>query len=319
MRGTFVLVALLGLSTTLARADDDAPIVGFQAEPASGRLRITVNGEPMATYVYRDAEIGRPHFLDVRAPGGLRITRTHPPGPGDPSDHPTMHPGLWLAFGDLSGSDFWRNKGVVEHERFEEAPQGGAGLGSFAVANRYVSADGKTLVAREVARFTVHVQKNRYLISWRSEFQPGDGPLTFGDQEEMGLGVRLATPLAPKQGQGGRIVNAEGKVGEKEVRGQISAWCAGRGVIDGQPVSVTILTDPDNVRPSWWHARDYGLIVANPFGRAALTGEEPSRVTVNPGERFSLGFGVSIERAEPGATIDPAAGFREYLRTLGRD
>ena len=31
----------------------------------------------------------------------------------DLDDHPTMHPGLWLAFGDINGADFWRNKGRV--------------------------------------------------------------------------------------------------------------------------------------------------------------------------------------------------------------
>lgn len=303
------LYALVGVACPAAEP------LAIAFEPEAGRLRITAGGQPLALYVYRDPLIRRPYFTDLRAPGGMRVTRSHPPSADDPGDHPTMHPGLWLAFGDLSGSDFWRNKGQVEHLGFEENPRGEAGVGTFAVANRYLSADGKTVVAREVARFTIHASQDRHLLIWRSEFQEGEIPLTFGDQEEMGLGIRLATPLAPKQGKGGRLVNAEGQLGEGQIRGKRSAWCSGQGRIDGKPVAVTIMTDPANFRPSWWHARDYGLIVANPFGRAALTGGEPSQVKPPPGKPFSLGFGVSITSAEP----DPSADFQSYLNVLGRN
>ena len=35
---------------------------------------------------------------------------------------------------------------------------------------------------------------------------------------------------------------------------------------------------PGNFGRSWFQARDYGLLVANPFGRRYFTGGEPSRV-----------------------------------------
>ena len=39
------------------------------------------------------------------------------------------------------------------------------------------------------------------------------------------------------------------------------------GTIDAQPASLLILDHPKNFRhPTTWHARDYGLIAANPFG-----------------------------------------------------
>ena len=66
----------------------------------------------------------RPYFCNVHAPGGIQVTRNHPPVAGqDATDHDTMHPGLWLAFGDINGQDFWRNKGRIEHVRFTEPPK----------------------------------------------------------------------------------------------------------------------------------------------------------------------------------------------------
>ena len=56
--------------------------------------------------------------------------------------------------------------------------------------------------------------------------------------------------------------------------------------MDGKPIGITLLTDPKSFRPSWWHNRDYGVFVANPFGRAAMKQGDKSAVTVKRGEGF---------------------------------
>ena len=39
------------------------------------------------------------------------------------------------------------------------------------------------------------------------------------------------------------------------------------GPVEGNPVSILMCDHPSNFRhPTTWHARDYGLIAANPFG-----------------------------------------------------
>jgi len=123
------LLCLLGLVLGMPVAQaDDRPQVAFV--PEGDRLQITVGGESLATYVFRDEVVLRPYFAHLRAPGGIPVTRHFPPVQGtDPIDHPTMHPGLWLAFGDINGADFWRNKGRVEHVRFIDQPRGGPGKG----------------------------------------------------------------------------------------------------------------------------------------------------------------------------------------------
>src|SRR5262249_26027902 len=155
-------------------------------------------------------------------------------------------------------------------------PAGGPGRGGFAVANRYLSADGKTVVCREVCRYTVQVRDGAYLLVWESEFTSDQGDFAFGDQEEMGLGVRMATELTVKAG--GQIPNGVNLKNEKRVWGKPADWCDYSGTVRGQRVGVTLIPAPANFRPSWFHARDYGLLVANAFGRNAFTRGEKSRV-----------------------------------------
>jgi DUF1680 family protein len=245
----------------------------------------------------------------------VRVTRNHPPDAGaDPGDHAALHPGLWLAFGDLSGADSWRNKAPVEHEAFVEPPAGGDGRGSFTVRNAYRPAPGEPPYAREVCRVLVVVRPVGYLLVLRSEFTPVGQDLVFGDQEEMGLGVRVGTPLSVKKG--GRILDAEGHRDEREVRGKASDWCDYGGAIGDRWAGVTLMPDPANFRRSWFHARDYGLIVANPFGRKALTRGPESRVIVRPGEALRLGFGVLLHSAPAATPTESRAAYRDYLDEL---
>jgi hypothetical protein len=81
--------------------------------------------------------------------------------------------------------------------------------------------------------------------------------------------------------------------------------------VEGQPVGVTLMPDPKNFRRCWFHARDYGVLVANPFGRNAFTRGERSQVVVWAGETFRLRFGVLVHAGK----VDVAAAYKEWLAT----
>lgn len=259
--------------------------------PKERSLEIQVDERPIATYVFQDDTILRPYFAHLRAGNGIQVTRRHPPLAGtDATDHDTMHPGLWLAFGDISGADFWRNKATVQHVEFVEKPSADAsGHGSFAVKNRYVSHN--RTICEELCRIEIQPGPGGFMILWDSRFTGADD-FYFGDQEEMGLGVRVATPMAVKNG--GRLINSDALVGEKQVWGKQADWCDYSGVIDAQPVGITLMPDPGNFRQCWFHARDYGFVAANPFGRNAFTKSEKSNVSVAGGESLRLRFAVLI-------------------------
>lgn len=306
--------SLLGGPASPAGAQEgDRPAVGFTMQ-ADG-VAISAFGKPFGVYVFKDGAITRPFFKDLHAPDGTPVTRSYPPVKGtDRTDHPTMHPGLWMAFGDLSGADSWRNKDRIEHAGFVEEPSSQPGRGTFAVRNRYWK--GNEQIGEEVLEVTILARPERVLLLWDSTFRPRR-EMVFGDQEEMGLGVRLATPLIVQNG--GRITNSDGLTNEAHVWGKTADWCAYAGTPAGHPAGIVLIPHPTNFRRSWFHARDYGLLVANPFGRKAFTKAEASRVTVRAGETLRLRFGVAIHSGASATAGGLGEAAREYLDAAGRD
>jgi hypothetical protein len=282
----------------------------FEFSQSATRLSITRAGNPVADYVFKDAKILRPHFANLRTPDNLQATRQHPPVAGqDPVDHDTMHPGLWLAFGDINGADFWRNQGTVEHVRFSTPPAMRDGKFTFTAENRLLTKEGK-LVCHQTSRLSLANVQGGYLFIWEAAFKSDDGDIIFGDQEEMGLGVRVATPITEKNG--GTILSSTGQTSAKATWGKLADWCDYSGTINGHHVGITLMPDPKNFRPSWFHNRDYGVFVANAFGRKAMKQGEKSAVTVKRGETFQLRYGVWIHSSKTNSTPDITSIYKHF-------
>ena len=305
------LVAMI-LVAVPARADD-RPFVTFV--PAGNQLQIKLGDEPVATYVFHDDTILRPYFAHLHAPGGVPVTRRFPPVEGtDPTDHATMHPGLWLAFGDINGADFWRNQGRVEHERFVEPPVGALARGSFVVRNRYVARQGEPPVCFETCRVTILARPAGTLLILDSELASDAHSVAFGAQEEMGLGVRVATPIAVKQG--GHLVNSDGQSGEQQAWGKHADWCDATGIIEGRRVGVTLMPDPSTFSHGWFHVRDYGLMVSNPIERSMKKKGEPAKLVVARGQPLRMRFGVLLHAEAKAGVLDLKAAYQDFLRAL---
>lgn len=299
---------------TVSRAVEESRVEFRQEE---GKLVITIGGKPLATYMHRDEITRRPFFRDVHAPGGIQVTRNNPPREGDRDDHAALHPGLFLAFGDISGNDYWRLGAEVVHDGYVEEPTAGPGKGSFTVRNRYVGKRGEA-VCLERCRYTFLVRPSGYLLLWNSLFTSESGDFSFGDQEEMGLAIRVHTPINAKGGSG-RILNSNGDRNEKGAWGKTAAWCDYSGRIGGSFAGVTLMPDPTNFRPSWFHARDYGVLAANPFGRKAFTRGEKSEVVVRRGRPFHLGFGVLLHVGDGEDAVDLGEAYADYLTVIGNE
>jgi putative membrane-bound dehydrogenase-like protein len=280
------------------------------------RLLITQDGAAVGEFIFNDAVVKRPFFANLRAPGGIPVTRTYPPVEGrDPMDHPDMHPGIWLGFGNLAGEDFWRNKAAMRHERFLDNPRWHDNSLTFATLSSLVANDGSSLGEMK-CQFSL-AQKGRALcLVWDAAITPLVDGFSFGDQEEMGFGVRVATAINEKNG--GTITNSEGATTAKQTWGRPAAWCDYSGVVGGHHVGVTIVPDPASARPSWWHNRDYGLFVANAFGRKAMKQGGADRVEVKRGETYRLRHTAILHASDDEHapdlpklvrdTISPAAG-----------
>jgi hypothetical protein len=288
IRASEVFAQSAGTSTTGTKATSDD---GFRVEEQERQLRISLNGKPIVTFVFRDERILRPYFANARLTNGVQVTRTHPPVSGvDALDHDTMHPGIWLGLGDISGQDFWRNKAVMEHVRFVSAPQVVDGRLKFATECRLKTSSGEPLCLL-TNEFTLTERPHGWLLVWSATFRADQRAITFGDQEEMGFGARVATPFTEKNG--GLLRSSTGKQTAKETWGQPAAWCdySGKGPTSG---GILLMASDKNFRPSWWHNRDYGVFVANPFGRSAMKQGAISSVPVAQGETLKVTFGAMI-------------------------
>jgi len=299
------------------------PVVSFKHQPS--KLEVSIGGKPFATYVHYNSKIPRPYFAHVKTPSGIQATRHHPPREGkDSMDHDLLHPGMWLTFAGINGNDYWRLRKKTEHEMFVEDPEGGPGRGTFAVRNFYLDSleSGGNRVAHEICRYTILVRPSYYLVIYDSTISSDKNDLVFGDDQEYGLGIRVASPIEKQHG--GQVLNAEGLTGlEKKaggspdnVYGKASDWCDYSGVIEDTLIGMTVMPDPKNFRRSWYHVRDSGLIAANPFGRKGVAGGERSEVTVKKGEKFHLGYGVAIYSAPKGTKIDRDAMYKDYLNEI---
>jgi len=277
-----------------AKPADTSPLSVVE-QPDS--LVIMQSGAMIGEFVFADTIIRRPFFANLRAPGGIPVTRTWPPVEGvDATDHADLHPGVWLGFGAISGQDFWRNKATMKQESFVVPPAWKNDRLEFATVSSLLAADG-TKMATMRCDFTLSPKGHELHLTWAAAITPEMDGFYFGDQEEMGLGVRMATPLTQKSG--GRITSSTGATTAKATWGQPAEWCDYSGTISGTPAGIKIIPDPTNFRPSWWHNRDYGVFVANPFGRKAMKQGESSRIEVKRGETHRLKFTVILHTLLP--------------------
>ena len=300
----------LGICLLQTRMIDAAqPRVSFDV--GDHELVISIGDVPVASYVFVDPNIPRPYFAHIKTLNGEQVSRHHPPIDGeDATDHATMHPGIWLAFGDLDGTDFWRNKGRIKHARFIKIPVAGPGQGEFTQLKEYVREDGR-VICQEVFTCRVVVIDDGYVLEIDSTFT-SPRSFYFGDQEEMGLGIRVATAIA--EVNGGALSDSAGRTSAKQIWSQSADWCDYRGLVNGQRIGMTILCHPRNPRPSWMHARNYGFVAANMFGRKAMNKGAESKWVVSPEESLRISYGVAVcsQVGQPAVNIDSI--YQSYVR-----
>ena len=93
----------------------------------------------------------------------------------------------------------------------------------------------------------------------------------MGDTKEGTFAIRVVKALDSPPGH---MVNASGASGEKAIWGKRSHWVDYYGRVAGEDVGLAIFDHPRNLRaPTYWHARAYGLLAANPFGLKQFTGD----------------------------------------------
>ena len=99
----------------------------------------------------------------------------------------------------------------------------------------------------------------------------------------------------------------------REVWGKRAEWCDYSGPVEGKTAGVAFLENPASFgHPTYWHARDYGLMSANPFGLSEFLGEGHCGDYVLPaGETIVFSYRVYIHEGDAGTgQVDPM--YRAY-------
>jgi hypothetical protein len=289
------------------------PVAGFRFTESEGSFSISRNGRHVANYFYRHGKIPRPFFARLHGPDGIELTRQFPvDATSDDRDHDTIHPGLWFAFGDLNGVDFWRNRGRIEVVRISQPPEATVAKLSFASEEIWRAAEGRE-VCRGISQFCFIAGDQLapplpgVVLLWQSVLTSVDRPLTFGPQHEMGLGIRMASPLRV-QGGSGTILGSHGGKNEAGNWGELGKWWEYSGTTAGLRAGILLVPSPTNKRPVWAHSRDYGFLGLNPTGVPASGDESPSvPFTISAGERFVFRAGILLFSTPMAASWDSAA------------
>jgi hypothetical protein len=153
-----------------------------------------------------------------------------------------------------------------------------------------------------------------FVLTWEAEIRGEGRELVFGDQEEMGLGVRVAAELTEQNG--GLVVNGDAVTGAKAVWGKPSAWAAYSREIGGRIQGVAIFPAAINPNPTWWHSRDYGVIVANGFGKRVLPASADGKLVVKSGDSLKLRYDVLIFDTPSAVPIDFPTAYRRFQLSL---
>ena len=291
--------------------------LGFDFVKRAGEIEIFLDGKTFATYVWSDPKTTRPYFKQIKALGGeVQVTRNHPPQEGDFDDHETYHPGIWWGFGDVGGNDYWRMKAKIIGGQFTEEPIATANAASFAVRNKLLTNKGDETFSEQTCRYQFLRRDLGVLMICQSEFRRKQSDFWLGDQEEMGLAFRVATPLTAKKG--GVMQDSAGRTDRKEIRTNQSDWCDYSGKIANQHAGILLMNDPRNFRKPWWHAVDTGLLVANPLGESELHGNGKKRenVLVKKGKPFRLRYGCLVHLHDSAEKFDAKKAYADFLSVL---
>jgi len=216
----------------------------------------------------------RPFLFPVFGPSGRMVTRIG--HPHDPHGH-RHHYSIWMGHANVNGLNFWsddtNNKQV--HRRFIELGDG-IDRAWCAVEIDWVANGAKPLLRERRTIAMTYPRKpddhkGFWLLDIVSEFEALEETVTFGVTPFGLLGVRVAKSMGVRDG-GGRVMNSNGQINERETMAQRAAWCDYSGwVAEGVWEGICIFDHPQNFdHPPAWHVRDDGWFCPSHFRHMSL-------------------------------------------------
>jgi hypothetical protein len=329
----FLLCFTLFISSCNNKGNSPAAKIDFINHAAEKRLDVMIDGKLFTSFCWPDS-IFKPILYPVLTSEGNAVTRGFPlePRTGERNDH-IHHAGVWLSYGDVNGTDLWKNsysnikepgKGVIRHIKIERLSSS-SGEGYFISAEKWLGPAGyRILDERSEYHFTARGPVR--IIDRITTLTAGDTAVLFKDTKEGFFAVRVAKQLELPSDEGVTLIDSTGKpLGGKDtlntsasgnylsseglsgesVWGTRARWMSLTGIIGAEPVSVVICDHPKNPGyPTFWMARGYGLFAANPLGWHDFTnGEKNFDFTIQPGKSATFRYRLIVNS---GSFLTPA-------------
>lgn len=279
------------------------------------KIDVSIGDTPLTTYHFAEDQ-KKPYLYPVFGPSGVRLTRGYPMEdiPGEKRDHP-HHRSIYTAYGDLNGTDCWSEGGRSGRQRTDEiiAVESGSVAGRIQARNSWLDNAGNKVLTEEREYWFYNTPEDARVIDLRVTFSATEGEVRFGDTKEGGIAaVRINHDIAGEQS--GSLRNSRGGVGEKDCWGKRAEWCDYSGPIGDVTAGIAIFDHPSNLRhPTYWHARDYGLMTANCFGISYFERDPGKRgdYVLPKGESLTFGYRILLHRGDP-ESAGLAARYADY-------
>jgi len=268
---------------------------------ADGSLVVSVDGKPVATYVYRpdvaQLESPRPYFHPLATLGGETVTQSRP------ADH-VWHQGLSLALPNVISTgfgthNFWGgptyvrgegyvqlpNNGTVTHRGFTALVAGDDGV-EIEEMLQWTSSTG-ALVFTEKRRFTIRAADDAWSLLFETVLRNASGDTLVigspGTEGREGAGYGGLFWRGPAGMEHGQIFGSHG-----DTMGSPGDWMAYSG-----PAATVVMTShpgsPRHPAPFFVRSDDYAGLGAAPFFA------EPLEVAA--GEKIRFAYTVTIADA----------------------
>ncbi len=262
--------------------------------------------------------LAKPFFYPLNASNGVPVTRGWPMvrgTAGEKTDH-FHQKSVWFCHGDVipeglelkvkssdkrvKGVDFWAESaghGRIVCTEAGEPMAVSKTHSSLATKNEWQAADGTKILDEARTLHVVTLPAGRLLI-FDIDLHASVCPITFGDTKEGAMGVRVNETFCLLLKDGGTVTSSRESVAKAPAKDNLPMWgeIAEWHDYSGKGAGIAIFDHPKNASKAAWHTRAYGLMAANPFGRAesgfpALKGKT-DLVKIAKGDHLRLKYAV---------------------------
>lgn len=254
------------------------------------------HGDKLITEYRTDHDF--PYLYPLIGPSGNHLTRHFPMDKShgnEQPDHP-HHRSFWFTHGQVNGHDFWHSPdhdSRIVHESFSDQHEG-----SFTANLKWVHKE--EVLLEEKRTYSFHIEQDQTMSIDVTSIFTAKTDVTFGDTKEGSFALRV-TPTLRHEGKvaQGHLANSEGQK-DGDVWGQRAKWISCYGPdSEKESVVISMMDHPDNLRhPTYWHARTYGLLAANPFGIKDFTKKGNGDLELKKGVSLTQRYRVLIQSGD---------------------